>query len=237
MIMIVKQVIRPLLVLAAGISLLGGVVHAQAVQDASQSVPDISGPWQVANSLAGLKTVEGGTPPLTAAGKAAYAKNKASPADDPIKGCLPPGVPRAMLQKGFPFKIVQGKTMYGMVFQWNHLLRTIYMNTDHFEGIGPQYFGQSVGHWEGDTLLVDTNAYNSATYLDDSGLPHTAALTTLERIKLASDGTLEDRITFTDAEMYSRAWTAVLTFKKRAGVIIEEDYCLGRTGQGKLKQE
>lgn len=204
---------------------------------ASASVPDISGPWLLMGSIHALRDAQGHVPVLTEQGRAAYEHNRTHPEADPLNRCLPLGMPRVLLQKGFPFNIVQGASMYAFMFEWNHLNRIVYMNRSHFDGIGPQYFGQSVGHWDGDTLVVESNAYNDATYLDDSGLPHSDQLTTVERLQLAQDGSLlRDRVTITDPETFTHPWTAVLNFRKAPGAIVQEDYCLGRVGLGTLKQ-
>lgn len=211
--------------------LLGGAV-AWAAQ------PDLSGPWQYEAGHALLRTVNGDAPPLSASGAKALQQTqalyKANRGADPIEDCLPPGVPRVMLQP-FPFNIVQGRRTILMLLEWNHLTRIIYMDRGHFPvPLGTAYLGQSVGRWDGGTLVVDTNNYNDTTWLDDAGLPHSGQLTTLERIRLVDGGQkLEDRITFTDPAMYARPWTARLLFVKRPGVIIREDYCLGRMGKGR----
>ena len=202
------------------------------------AVPDISGPWMIYRPHGALKTTDGEPPPLLPAAAATYAANRAelgTPKDnDPDLRCLPPGVPRLFLQR-FPFNIVQGKTMYAMMFEWNHLPRVIYLVPSHSETIGPLYLGQSIGHWEGDTLVVDANSYNDTTWLDDTGLPHSEDLHTVERIRLTDgDSELADTITIDDPTDYTRSWTTMLLFKKDPGVIIKEDYCLGRVGKAKL---
>jgi hypothetical protein len=196
------------------------------------ATPDISGPWEFTESSAALSSESGAAPPLTAQGKALYQQHRADPQADPIKGCLPPGIPRALMQRGFPFNIVVGSSVVGMMIQWNHLPRVIYLNREHFENIGPEYLGQSVGRWQGSTLIVDTTGYNDSSWLDDSGLPHSDALHTLERIRLKDRNTLEDRISFEDPAIFSQPWTSMLTFRRRPGVLIQEDYCLGRLGKG-----
>lgn len=197
---------------------------------AADAVPlDMTGPWELARPVKALRTEDHQKPPLTSKGLTLYQEHQQKNAD-PIQRCLPPGVPRAMMQPGFPFSIVAGKTLVGMMIQWNHLPRVIYMDRDHFENIGPEYLGQSVGHWDGDTLVVDTTGYNDATWLDDSGLPHSDALHTLERIRLTGANTLEDKITFDDPTVFTKPWTAAITFVKKPGAIIQEDYCFGRMG-------
>jgi hypothetical protein len=106
------------------------------------------------------------------------------------------------------------------------------MRPDHFENIGPEYLGQSIGHWEGEVLVVDTSGYNDKTWLDDSGLPHSEGLHTIERIRLKGRNLLEDRLWITDDQIFAQPWSATLYFRRHAGVIVKEDYCLGRLGLG-----
>ena len=215
-------------------SVLAGLMLA-GLSATAVAAPDLSGPWAIAEQVTALKTEDGKAPPLTAAGKKMQQENQANKDDDPMTRCLPLGIPRVLMQKDFPFDIVMGESLGGMFIEWNHLPRPIYMNVDHFENIGPTYLGQSVAKWDGDTLVIDTNTFNDITWLDASGLPHTDELQTVERLRLKDANTLEDRITFTDPKVFSKSWTAVLTFKKRPGYIVKEDYCLGRTGQGVTK--
>jgi len=211
--------------LVAGLSLMCSA-SAHAAQ------PDLSGPWEIATPSKTLRISEGKTPALTANGQKLYQQNLASPDTDPMRNCLPPGIPRALTQQGYPFGIVVGKDLVGMLIQWNHLPRIIYMRPDHFENIGPEYLGQSIGHWEGDVLVVDTSGYNDKTWLDDSGLPHSEALHTIERIRLKGRNLLEDRLWITDDQIFAQPWSATLYFRRHAGVIVKEDYCLGRLGLG-----
>lgn len=205
-----------------------GIVLAASCCAASTS--DLAGPWEIARPINDLKTAAGTAPPLNAEGQKQYLEHKAHLEDDPLKRCLPPGVPRTLLQVGFPFNIVAGQDYVAVMMQWNHLPRVIYLNRDHFDNVGPGYLGQSVGHWEGGVLIVDTTGYNDSTWLDNSGLPHSESLHTVERISLKSRTTLRDEITFDDPAVFSHPWKTVLLFKKRPNVTIKEDYCLGRMG-------
>jgi hypothetical protein len=213
-------------------TLIAAAAFATASTLLAAAVPDMSGPWEILRPAATLKTVKGDSPPLTTAGQELYARNQANTEADPIKSCLPPGIPRAMTQPGFPFSIIEGQAYLGMMLQWNHLPRIIYLNQAHFENIGPEYLGQSVAHWEGKVLVIDSTGYNDKTWLDESGLPHSEALHTVERIRLTSADRLEDTIRFEDPAIFSAPWTARLIFRRLPGALIKEDYCLGRTGQG-----
>ena len=223
-----------------GLTLIGCCAAVRIIA-APAAVPDISGPWQIQGSAHALRTTDGSAPPLLPQMRTVYeqhlaARQSADTSFDPLTKCLPPGVPRLLMQP-YPFNIVQGKKLYGFVFEWNHLNRIVYMDQAHFEPIGPLYLGQSTGHWDAHTLVIDTNNYNDMTLLDDAGLPHTDALHTVERIRLVSAGQLEDRIRIEDAGAYSKPWEAVLRFSKHPNVIVSEDYCLGRTGHGALTQQ
>ncbi|MFT3907531.1 MAG: hypothetical protein QM718_14640 [Steroidobacteraceae bacterium] len=203
-------------------------LFAVGVVSTSVAAPDFSGPWETTAKNDRLKTVDGKDPPLTAEGRKMLQANSTNLKDDPAKRCLPPGVPRAMMQSGFAFNFVVGQDVAGMFFEWNHLPRPIWMNIAHFENIGPTYLGQSVGQWDGDTLVVNTNGFNETTWLDSSGLPHSDQLETVERIRLKDANTLEDQITFMDSKVFAKPWTTVLTFQKRPGYVVKEDFCLKR---------
>lgn len=215
---------------------VASVMSVAIVCTTQAATPDLSGPWQIKSPKQALLTIEGKAPPLLPTAQATYQANivgkKSNAQVDPVAACLPPGVPRLMTQS-MPFNIVQGLRTYAMMFEWNHLTRLIYMDRGHFKPIGPIYLGQSIGHWEGNVLVIDTNSFNDETWLDDTGLPHSTALHITERIQLINGGReLEDRITFEDAKTFSAPWTAKLVFAKKDGVLIKEDYCLGRTGHG-----
>ena len=197
---------------------------------AHAATPDISGPWVATKAIKQLKAEDGSAPPLTAAGKKLYAANQEKGTIDPMSRCLPAGNPRQMNTVGYPFNIVQGTDYYAVLYQWNHRTRAIFMNTDHFKNLGPGFFGQGVGKWQGDTLVVDTTRYNDKTWLDDSGLPHSKELHTVERFRLRDANTLELKVTFSDPVVFTHDWSAVMTYTKKPGVVIEEDNCVRRLG-------
>jgi hypothetical protein len=202
---------------------------------AASHKPDLSGPWLIEKPVPSLTTLDGNAPPMRAEATVRYmlnkeAKDKGNKKYDTMTGCVPPGVPRLSLQP-FPWTIVQGKHHVLFVYEWNHLNRNVYMEEEHFNGIGPTYLGQSVGKWDGNTLVVDTNSFNAMTLLDDSGLPHSAALQTIERYRLIKGGKLLELVVkITDAQSYLKPWETRITFKKVPGTLIKEDYCLKRVG-------
>jgi hypothetical protein len=138
----------------------------------------------------------------------AEAKYKATtPDQDPELTCVPPGIPATLLEP-FPFEILQVPGKIFMLFEYDHLVRPIYTDGRPIPAdADPTYMGQAVGKWEGDTLVVDTVAFNEKTWLDATGLPHTAALHVTEHLRRLDHNTLEDLITIDDPKTYTKPWT------------------------------
>lgn len=211
--------------------------YAQAAATVSDAAhPDLSGVWQIEAAPKALRTLDGSAPPLLPQAQTTYseylsAKKARDASYDTMSKCLPPGVPRIFLQP-FPFRIQQQSNLIAMIFQWNHLDRLIYLDTAHFEAVAPAYLGQSVGKWEGGTLIVDNTDFNDQTLLDDSGLPHSDALHIVERYVLKNAGkTLEIRFTIEDPQTFSKPWETVLHFKRQSLDVRDDDFCLGRIGK------
>jgi hypothetical protein len=205
---------------------MAAVAVLMTASGAALAAADFTGPWEIATDIKALKTADGKAPPLTAEGKKMQAENLKG--KDPIQQCLPPGLPRIYLQKGYAFNVVLGEEAGGFFHEWNRQPRPVWIGNEHFENIGPTYFGQTVAKWEGDTLVMDTNGFNDVTWLDNSGLPHSDELHIVERVRLKDANTLESRMTLTDPKVFSQPWTTVLTFKKKPGYVVKEDWCVGR---------
>jgi hypothetical protein len=197
------------------------------------AAPDIAGTYWATSYSAKIEVVGGGEPPLTAAGKAAYAMNQAglrdgSMVDRARRLCVPDGVPR-VLATPYPFEVFQvpaGQVTF--LYEMNHQVRVIVLDKplgklDSLMG-DPWYNGHSVGRWDGDTLVVESAGFNETTFLDAGGLPHSAAMSTLERIRKRGDR-LEDIITIHDPQMYASDWQARFVYDARADVRIEDYAC------------
>jgi hypothetical protein len=85
--------------------------------------------------------------------------------------------------------------------------------------------GYSVGHWDGDTLVVETNGYNDKTWLDRNGHPHSEKLRTTERYRRPNFGSLEYTMTLEDPEVYAKPWTLKMSAKLAADTEIIEYVC------------
>ena len=198
---------------AAALAVTGlcGAAYAQA--------PDISGTYWATEYRPKIQLVGGGELPLTAAGKAAYEKNMAGLKDGSItdtarKFCVPDGLPR-VLATPYPFEIIQAPPgQITVVHELNHQIRVVAMDkpmpSDKELIPFPYYNGHSVGHFEGDTLVVDSAGFNEKTFVDATGAPHTDEMRTTERIRKISPTQLEDVITIHDPEYYTTGLAGAL---------------------------
>jgi hypothetical protein len=171
-------------------------------------------------------------PPLTPwaeakflAAKPGYGPRATAESQDPILKCLPPGVPRIMLIP-FPMRIVQIPGEVIMLFEYDHYVRHIRMDRrQHAKGLDPTWMGDSIGWWEGDTLVVDTVGLNDKTWLDQVGHPHSDALHVVERIRRIDHDTLQDDLTIDDPRAYTKPWTGQQVFKLKPSWHLLEYIC------------
>jgi len=130
--------------------------------------------------------------------------------EDPEGFCLPPGIPR-MMNTPFPMQMYQLPDRILQVYEGGaHMWRVIYMDgRPHPKGdqLNPTYLGHSVGHWEGDTLVVDVVGFNDRTWLDASGHRHTEQLHVIERYTRINENILHYQATIDDPGAYSKPWT------------------------------
>lgn len=174
-------------------------------------------------------------PPMTDWGKAQYDANKSGfgqrtypikETNDPVyRTCSPAGFPRALLHP-FPLQILQVPGEIVVMFEWDSLRHQIFVDgRKHDETLGPSYMGDSIGHWEGDTLVADTVNFNDKTWLDRMGHPHSDQLHVIERIRRVDHDHLVDDLTFDDPKVYSKPWTARMTYALHAKWTLQEQFC------------
>jgi len=211
----------------AALAVLGLATRAGA------EVPDLSGIWWATQYHAGIELVGGGDLPFTDEGKAAYDLNAAGLRDGSItdaarRFCVPDGVPR-VLATPYPFEIVQAPPgQVTIIFELNHQLRTVALDQafdDRQLATFPYYNGHSIGHYEGDTLVIETAGFNEKTFIDATGVPHTADVRTTERLRRIGETQLEDVVTVTDPAYYKRPWQARFVYARRTDVRIEDYVC------------
>jgi hypothetical protein len=179
--------------------------------------------------------IDEGDIPLNEAGKKKWAENQAGLKDGSIvdrarKYCTPDGLPRS-LATPYPFEIVDAPPgQMTWVYEQNKMVRGISMNKplDAPEELQvlPFWNGHSAGHWEGDTLVIQSIGFNDLTFVDATGLPHSDQLQTSERVrKIDGAQHLEDVITIHDPVYYSRDWEARFVYDNHDGERLMEYIC------------
>jgi hypothetical protein len=226
----------PLPQTVSGLLALGmaGLAAASAAYGAPARGQDISGVWWATTYSSSIPLVGGDALPYNAAAKAAYDKNISSLKDGTLidtarKYCAPDGVPR-LLETPYPFEIVQTPGQVTIVYELNHFVRLIAMDRpppkDEEVVAYPNFAGHSVGKWEGDTLVVETNGFNAKTFLDATGAPHSDAMKAVERLRKIDGGKiLEDVVTVHDPDMFTRDWSARFVYTLRNDVRLQEYVC------------
>jgi hypothetical protein len=218
--------------LFAGVVLMLGLATGARAAD-SGAAPDLSGVWWSQKTTPAAHPADGSAIPFTAEGAAQYAKNKplieqidgALPTVHDMRRCLPESAPR-IWGSGFPFQIMQRPDEVVIAYERDHIRRFVYIDQKlDYAAADPAYMGSSVGHWDGDTLVIDSGAYKP-TFLDDTGLPHGDGLKITERLHRFNGGkALEVLATIDDPQMYSRPWTARYTFTLRPNERLQDYMC------------
>jgi hypothetical protein len=127
--------------------------------------------------------------------------------DRPSASCLPHSV-TDFDAHNTPRKILQSSGLLVMLFEGYHSYRQIFTDGRALpKDPEPAWFGYSVGRWDGDTLVVDTNGINEKTWLDDAGHPHSEALHVVERFRRLNFGRMDVQITMDDPKAYTRPWS------------------------------
>jgi len=138
--------------------------------------------------------------------------------NDNTAKCLPPGMP-AMMNMAYGMEVMQTKDKITFFSELNDALRRVYLDGRKPTPAildDPTYAGYSTGHWEGDTLVVDTVSLRDNTYIEGF-TPHSDQMTIRERIRFVSPGILEDRIAVTDPKALVKPWETVKTYRKMTG--------------------
>ena len=137
--------------------------------------------------------------------------------------CWPNGVPGYLLYPVQPIFFVQGPKEVVMLTQFDHMVRHVYLNVPHSARVKPSWHGESVGHYEGDTLIVDTIGLNDKTYVDNYRTPHTDKLHVIERYHLIEGGkTMQVDVHVEDPGAFTQGWNAIQRYRRVApGPIIE----------------
>jgi hypothetical protein len=192
--------------------------------------PDLSGIWQVLNTAAwdiqdhsaekgvpaGQGVVVGNVIPYQPWAVAKKRENHERRATaDPEARCFLPGVPR-LTYESFPFQIVQTSTLVSLLYEYVHGSRLVYTDgTKHPSGHIDFWMGDSRGHWEGDTLVVDVIDFNEDTWFDRAGNFHSDAMHLTERYTPMDSDHLDYAVTVEDPKVFTQPWQMDMTLYRR----------------------
>lgn len=187
---------------------------------------DLSGIWL---RRGGDRSISPKAPPLTAAGTARMknnipvrSRNPETPrtdipseSNDPALSCNPKGLPRILIDTAHDFhEVVQVKDRIFQLWQEERRPREIWMDGrpvpsgQNLDDLGPAWYGHSVGHWEGDTLVVETVGLDDRAWVDLFGYPKSAEARVVERYKRVDPETLEVQLTLYDPQYYTAPWVS-----------------------------
>jgi hypothetical protein len=155
--------------------------------------------------------------PLLTPWAAAILKHEA---EDAIKGtdpfwpatdCYPFG-PTALLQPE-PVMLLQGPQEVTIFYERDHQVRHVYLSVPHSGTVKPSWYGESVGHYEGDVLVVDTIGFNDKTFVDRYGVPFSNALHMIERYRAIDGGQkMQVEVTYEDPKAFTQQWKAMINY-------------------------
>jgi hypothetical protein len=178
--------------------------------------PDLSGIWGIDaegfdEGLAGY--LGGGELPMRLWAQALTEERGANgAAGTPTAKCLPPGIPMLVIGSiEHPFKIIQRPDLVTILYEYFGEFRQIFLDgRKPVKDPNPTWFGYSVGHWDGNSLVVDSAGFNGKIWLDTAGHPATEALRTTERFERTDYGHLILQMTIDDPLAYTKPWTVTM---------------------------
>jgi len=194
--------------------------------------PDIAGVYQVipgGATLAGGLRNEGSPANVPLLPAAVQQIKTADLKRDPAKMCQPVGPFRMMAREDTKIEVAPALA-HGMVVVLfedasRGLIRTIFLNRGHSGKTTPTWMGDSIGRWEGNTLVVDTTGFNDETWLNDAGARHSEALHLVEKIRPILGGKyLEYKMTAEDPKALAKPYTYTRYYEKLKAEI-QEDVC------------
>ena len=202
-------------VVFVGLSVAVAVAQVKEVPRTADNHPDLNGFWKgtrdtkpvgnIAKDLPGLKL------PLTAEGEAAW-KHNTTATIDPESLCILGGIPRHNAS-GLPFMVLQTPKYVAFLYFYSYYRLVPIDGRKHDADPDPSYFGDEVGHWEGDTLVIDSVGFKDAqVWADENGSPHSDALHVVERwtrpdaTHIHVDTRIEDPKFYTKPFTYARSW-------------------------------
>jgi hypothetical protein len=146
--------------------------------------------------------------------------------DDPHTYCMPPNFPRAWTLPQY-IKVIQTPTEMVLLHEFNAAYREIFIDGRALpENPNPTWNGYSSAHWEGDTLVIETNGIRDDMWLDIQGSPVTEAARVTERLKRVNFGIMQVEIAVNDPKAYTRPWSVTVEMAVQVDTTMLEEICL-----------
>jgi hypothetical protein len=225
--------------LVCGALLFARSAPSQAANPQSAaSVPDLTGVWNRRGSratgyLAYQLTKD--DPPMTPWALEKFKENRPSfgprastDPNDPVYSCFLPGLPGVYTHPA-PFEIIQTPGRVIIFYEMDDVVRQIWTDGRPHRKLEDAderlWMGDSIGHWEGDTLVVDTTDFNDKTWLDRAGHPHSEELHVIERFRRIDHGNLHIDLRVEDPKAYTEPIVSQLDYELKPGWVIQEHAC------------
>ena len=248
-----RSLFAALVAVACAAPALAQAPRSDGLPRTAQGKPDLTGVWQGGSTLAGAWDEanagtgvggsgrdpnaavapssndrpagrEGAPYQEWAAKKVLEAYNRRG-VDDPTGKCLPAGVPRSVMLGLFPQQFVQTPTQLVILYEYMSTYRVIPFGTNHPDDLIPSYMGNSVAHWDGDTLVVDIVGFNDVTWLAGTGTFHSDALHIVERYTRISKDRIDYEVTMEDPNVLTKPWVLRSSLMLREGTRLQEYVC------------
>lgn len=220
---------------------VGALVASVGARAQTDDAQDIGGTWTISFAAGGNPgsassgRLQQTPPPLKpeyraivdarlAAARAADARGE--PLATAATACLPQGMPAMMGGGGpFPTEILVSESQVTIIQEAYNQVRRIYLDKPQMrlENVEPGFYGRSVGHWEGDTLVVDTIGVKQS--VEFRNIPHTLDMRITERIQLVEPDVLADELTIEDPEVFEEPWTLKFVYNRLPGYEMMEYIC------------
>ena len=212
---------------------LAAANKAYGVEGHAFNPRDLSGVWGNNGMELDVKNV----PPFTPSGQQMFDATRSdiptTNSKDGMLICDPLGYPRLFAYNyGFQFVMLPDRVL--QFFEWGHTWRDIWTDGRKLPADPPQprWLGYAVGHWEGDTLVVEGNGFDDRSWISEDrrqrirGFAHTDQMRTIERYKRTSYGTLEAEMTITDPTVFTQPWTTKGKIELRPNAELWEYFCV-----------
>ncbi len=225
---------------AAMAAVCGTVAPSAAAADAAAKVSDFTGAWSsYPGPRGGPPDPKLAPPPATPLllkpkykgpyealrARQIESDKRGEPLSNASTACLPTGMP-GMMFAIYPIEFIQTPTQVTIIAEAMSQVRRVYLGKPQLkiDEVPPGFYGHSVGHWEGDTLVVDTVGVKESV-LGNKDMPHSDQMRITERIRLVAPDILHDQITVEDPVVLEKPYTYTNAYRRTPGYEVLEYVC------------